>query len=171
MSRWLCPFPFHVTAFPGTGSCSGLPKAPSSSSTPQLWGSFSVQSILSWTLHGRSCIQNPCGDIPRGVHCSNPTASPKGQTLVLLQDLIPSGSCFLLVYKKCLERCVLILSSKILWSLVRQEFPDFLYIYINLGGSRGWFQVGVEYKEGEELFLKDRTGICCPLQGQSAHRT
>lgn len=40
----------------------------------------SVQSVLSWTRHGRSCIQNPCGDIPREVHCSNPTASPKGQT-------------------------------------------------------------------------------------------
>lgn len=32
-------------------------------------------------------------------------------------------------------------------------------------------QVGGECTEGKALFLKDRIGICSPLQGHSAHQT
>lgn len=97
---------FQVSPF---GELRGLPKALSSSSAPQLCRSFSFlpeaelsaqRCVPSTAGHGsgRGCIQNPCGDIPRETHCSNPRAGPNGQTFVFLQDLIPSGNCFLLVF-------------------------------------------------------------------------
>lgn len=104
-----CLSPFHVTAFPGSGSWRGLPKALGSSSAPQLCRSFSFlpeaelsaeRCVPNTAGHGggRGCIQNLCEDIPRETHCSNLRASPNGQTFVFLQDLIPSGICFLLVF-------------------------------------------------------------------------